>query len=518
MPRSADSESLAPVSFGARLVPPPRNPSPFGPSATTRSLSRRLDLPATLRSPATPALCQCEGVASPGSTTAPSVSRQARHPRVAPLIAPRVPPRLARPTVGCSPSALAQLVRGAVTERGSGAPLAGVVLTLVDDEGRTVVAGLSDAGGAYELRAPRAGRFALLVKRIGVRPTRTAPFALAADEARREPIEVDASSPPGRGAVTERASCRQPKTATRGQVALWEDVRAALTASVLTAQRAESGRVTRFSRDVDAGSGRVVRDERRTSIETIGHLFRSLPRHGWPATATSCGAPTAAPTTTPRRRRPPLRGVPRRPLPARVGVGARRVQRLSAFSNARERSAPMSPASSGSTAPRPELRELSSPLHGAPPACRATPLAMGSAGACVSLGSPIGAGSSTAGASGCRARQPPGTARRRHTSRCTDAGRARQAASPPPRRRRLPRGRRLRGQSSAASPAHRQPGDRVTSGTALGNHRCGRGASLTRRAGGAAASGSPTRPSTHSGLVVASPLHSTCRPTAPNAR
>ncbi len=251
------------------------------PSATTRSLSRRLDLPATLESPATPALCQCEGVASPlPPTTAPSVSRGCLRGILASHLSSRLASRLASLALLSllAPPLSAQLVRGAVTERGSGAPLAGVVLTLVDDEGRTVVAGLSDAGGAYELRAPRAGRYALLVKRIGVRPTRTAPFALAADEARREPIEVDAVVPAlGAVRVTERASCRQPKDGDPRLVALWEDVRAALTASVLTAQRAESGRVTRFSRDVDAGSGRVVRDERRTSIETIGHLFRSLP-------------------------------------------------------------------------------------------------------------------------------------------------------------------------------------------------------------------------------------------------
>ena len=172
----------------------------------------------------------------------------------------------------------AQLVRGSVTERGSGAPLAGVVLSLVNDGGRAVAATLSDARGAYELRAPGAGRYTLLAKRIGVRPTSIAPFALAAHETHQELIEVDPVVPSlGAVRVTERSTCRQPKDGDARLVTLWEDVRAALTASVITAQRAERGRVTRFSREVDAGTGRVVRDERRTSVETIGHLFRSLP-------------------------------------------------------------------------------------------------------------------------------------------------------------------------------------------------------------------------------------------------
>lgn len=171
-----------------------------------------------------------------------------------------------------------QVVRGAVTDRGSKAPLAGVVLTLVDEAGRTLVATLSNERGEYELRSPAAGRFALVVKRIGVRPTRSASFALATDETRREAIEVEPFVPSlGTVRVTERAACKAPRDGDARLVALWEDTRAALTAAVITAARAERGLVTRFERDIDGETGRVVKDRRRASMETLGHLFRSLP-------------------------------------------------------------------------------------------------------------------------------------------------------------------------------------------------------------------------------------------------
>jgi hypothetical protein len=173
---------------------------------------------------------------------------------------------------------LAQVVRGSVTERGTTAPLPGVLLSLIDESGRTVAATLSDERGAYEVRAPSAGRFTLVIKRIGVRPTRSAPFALDANETHQEVIVVEAVVPAlGAVRVTERASCRQPANGDARLVALWEDTRAALTAAVLTARGGERARVTRFQRDLDTETGRVVHDERRTSMETLTNLFRSLP-------------------------------------------------------------------------------------------------------------------------------------------------------------------------------------------------------------------------------------------------
>ena len=63
-----------------------------------------------------------------------------------------------------------QTIRGIVREN-SGTPLAGVLMTLsLDDKPEsTVVSTLTNALGAFSLRAPQPGRYRLGAKRIGVR-------------------------------------------------------------------------------------------------------------------------------------------------------------------------------------------------------------------------------------------------------------------------------------------------------------------------------------------------------------
>ena len=87
--------------------------------------------------------------------------------------------------------ASAQVVRGAVTERTSNVPLSGVVLSVLDTTGATVVQVLSDENGGFEIRLPFAGRYSLDVKRIGVRRVQIAPFTVAGGETRRMDLTVD---------------------------------------------------------------------------------------------------------------------------------------------------------------------------------------------------------------------------------------------------------------------------------------------------------------------------------------
>ena len=51
----------------------------------------------------------------------------------------------------------AQVIRGAVTEVATNTPLAGVVLSVLDAQGATVLQALSDEKGAFEIRLPGAG-------------------------------------------------------------------------------------------------------------------------------------------------------------------------------------------------------------------------------------------------------------------------------------------------------------------------------------------------------------------------
>jgi hypothetical protein len=175
----------------------------------------------------------------------------------------------------------AQVIRGAVTEVATNAPLAGVVLSVLDAQGATVLQALSDDKGAFEIRLPSAGTYSLDVKRIGVRRVQLRPFAVADGETRRldvsvEPLPAVLSSVK----VTGRTSCvRNPETNAR-TAALWEDARAALTAAVITrtlATGTTADSVVRYQRKLDPDTWRVLYETRRRVSVAMDRPFRSLP-------------------------------------------------------------------------------------------------------------------------------------------------------------------------------------------------------------------------------------------------
>ena len=51
-----------------------------------------------------------------------------------------------------------QVARGTVTERGTGAAIPGVLVSLVDVEGRVISTVFTDEQGGYDVSAPAAGR------------------------------------------------------------------------------------------------------------------------------------------------------------------------------------------------------------------------------------------------------------------------------------------------------------------------------------------------------------------------
>ena len=175
----------------------------------------------------------------------------------------------------------AQVIRGAVTEVATNTPLAGVVLSVLDAQGATVLQALSDEKGAFEIRLPGAGTYSLDVKRIGVRRVQLRQFAVASGETRRldvsvEPVPAVLSSVK----VTGRTSCvRNPETNAR-TAALWEDARAALTAAVITrtlATGTTADSVVRYQRKLDPDTWRVLYETRRRVSVAMDRPFRSLP-------------------------------------------------------------------------------------------------------------------------------------------------------------------------------------------------------------------------------------------------
>lgn len=172
----------------------------------------------------------------------------------------------------------AQVVAGTVSERGTSAPITGAVISLVDVERRVVATVLADETGRFEVRAPRAGRYALEAKRIGVARTSTDFFDLGDGERLERSVVVDAIVPRLTRVITQQTrSCTRRPDQDAETLQLWEDARAALTATAITGRRAVRGTISKFEREVDFSTDGVRRYDVIENHGDVTHAFRSVP-------------------------------------------------------------------------------------------------------------------------------------------------------------------------------------------------------------------------------------------------
>jgi hypothetical protein len=99
--------------------------------------------------------------------------------------------RLALVCLGAVPAA-AQTVQGRVVELPDEAPVAGALIALVDSAGGEVARGATSPSGGFVLSAAGAGRFHILIRRIGQYPWRSPAFALAMGATYPVTFRVDA--------------------------------------------------------------------------------------------------------------------------------------------------------------------------------------------------------------------------------------------------------------------------------------------------------------------------------------
>jgi hypothetical protein len=76
----------------------------------------------------------------------------------------------------------AQVVRGRLLDDKTERPIEQATVFLQDARGETRASAITDSAGAFVLRAPGPGRYALFARRIGYRPDRTSLLELAADQ------------------------------------------------------------------------------------------------------------------------------------------------------------------------------------------------------------------------------------------------------------------------------------------------------------------------------------------------
>jgi hypothetical protein len=179
-----------------------------------------------------------------------------------------------------APSGLsAQAVLGTVVEAGGDQVVAGVRVTLFDEDGARVVTAMSDARGRVVLRARSPGLHTLRAERIGFRSVEIPGLSLRAGETLEQRIEVPVEVIALEGLVVEadRRCVLRPEEGER-TAALWEEARKAL-AEVEESDRQGlfRYRVEQYERSLDP-STLEVRQERTSALSWLADVpYESLP-------------------------------------------------------------------------------------------------------------------------------------------------------------------------------------------------------------------------------------------------
>ena len=157
--------------------------------------------------------------------------------------------------------ATAQPVSGVVVEEGTGVPVTGAMVLLLDADGSRADQALTDAAGRFLLEARRPRPHTITVERIGYASFTSDPFTPAADaEELRLEVPVEAIRLRGIVVSAERdCRVRPDKGAAAGQV--WEEARKALAAEAWT-REAGLYRYTllRYERRLDRDAREVLAD------------------------------------------------------------------------------------------------------------------------------------------------------------------------------------------------------------------------------------------------------------------
>ena len=174
--------------------------------------------------------------------------------------------------------ACAQAVQGRVTETGTGQPVAGAVVVLLDAQGGRVAATLTDAQGAFAVRADAAGTYSLRAERVGYATATSPAVPLAAGETAEQalamqPRQVTLEPLLVTGAQRECTLRPQAEAAV-----VWEELRKALdAASVAEAGQRHAFRKRMFRRDRTLYRRRLIDSQDWTTPDFSTEPFYATP-------------------------------------------------------------------------------------------------------------------------------------------------------------------------------------------------------------------------------------------------
>jgi hypothetical protein len=164
-----------------------------------------------------------------------------------------------------APAARAQVLRGTVSSEGTGAPLRGAVVTLLDARGNAADRRvLTDQDGAFAMRAPSPGTWMLEARAIGYAPRRSTARPVAAGETIVETLVMrQVATRLATLRVEGRSACRRAGEFDAVTSEVWDDVWAALAAATLAReQRLVRAEVFVYTREVDVSTGLVMQEDR----------------------------------------------------------------------------------------------------------------------------------------------------------------------------------------------------------------------------------------------------------------
>jgi hypothetical protein len=173
----------------------------------------------------------------------------------------------------------AQAVRGSVVAESGGAPVPGAMVLLLDTSGKMRAGALTGADGRFSLAAPAPGTYVLRAERVGHASAVSPTLSLKAGETVEQRLVAPAQAVALAG-ISVRAGRRCQVRPEEGEAAatLWTEARKALNAAAWARDARQSTyEVVRFDRELDPGSLRVLRDDRRTGTAVTTHPFASIP-------------------------------------------------------------------------------------------------------------------------------------------------------------------------------------------------------------------------------------------------
>ncbi len=173
----------------------------------------------------------------------------------------------------------AQLLRGRVLEAGTGLPVLGAHVVLVDGAGRNVIGVLTNEQGAFAIDVRAAGRYHVLAEMIGRRTATSTELVLSRDSMRVVTLEL--APEPVLLAKLDVSASRTCALRTSGGAAtqrVWEEARKALAVEAeARAQQRYRFDLARFERRLDPAGQRVLEEHPQFLYRVSGEPFISHP-------------------------------------------------------------------------------------------------------------------------------------------------------------------------------------------------------------------------------------------------